>query len=39
MMLKSHGLLAAALALAGSPGAEAVLRFSCSQLVVERLDP
>ncbi|KAK3352727.1 hypothetical protein B0T25DRAFT_456912 [Lasiosphaeria hispida] len=33
-----HGFLAAALALA-APGIHALLRFQCSQLVVERLDP
>ncbi|KAL2270526.1 hypothetical protein VTJ83DRAFT_2710 [Remersonia thermophila] len=39
MKVQQHNLLAAALALAGMPGAEAVLRFSCSELVTERLDP
>ncbi|KXX76195.1 putative exoglucanase GH6D [Madurella mycetomatis] len=31
--------LAAALAFAAAPGADAILRFSCSELVTERLDP
>ncbi|KAK4155735.1 hypothetical protein C8A00DRAFT_41665 [Chaetomidium leptoderma] len=31
--------LAATLALAGAPSVDAVLRFSCSELVTERLDP
>jgi len=35
-----HSFLATAAALAlAVPGADALLRFSCSQLVVERLDP
>jgi hypothetical protein len=39
MKVEQRALLAAALALAGTPGAEAILRFSCSELVTERLDP
>lgn len=34
-----RSFLAAALAFAGAPGADAILRFSCSELVTERLDP
>ncbi|KAK4185361.1 hypothetical protein QBC35DRAFT_537807 [Podospora australis] len=37
--MHSRSLLAAALALAGAPSVDAVLRFSCSELVTERLDP
>ncbi|KAK3987470.1 hypothetical protein QBC44DRAFT_400110, partial [Cladorrhinum sp. PSN332] len=39
--IKMHysSLFASALALAAAPGANAVLRFSCSELVTERLDP
>ncbi|KAK3295368.1 uncharacterized protein B0H64DRAFT_145002 [Chaetomium fimeti] len=39
MKLQQRSVLAAALALAGAPSVDAVLRFSCSELVTERLDP
>ncbi|KAK3302649.1 uncharacterized protein B0T15DRAFT_562604 [Chaetomium strumarium] len=39
MKVQQHSLLAAALALAGAPRVDAVLRFSCSELITERLDP
>ncbi|KAL2181150.1 uncharacterized protein P884DRAFT_281448 [Thermothelomyces heterothallicus CBS 202.75] len=39
MKLQQRSVLAAALALAGAPSVNAVLRFSCSELVTERLDP
>jgi hypothetical protein len=39
MKLQQRSLFAAALALAGAPSVDAVLRFSCSELVTERLDP
>ncbi|KAL2147653.1 hypothetical protein VTI28DRAFT_8107 [Corynascus sepedonium] len=39
MKVQQRNLLAAALALAGAPSVDAVLRFSCSELVTERLDP
>lgn len=37
--MHSRNVLAAAVALAGAPSVHAVLRFSCSELVTERLDP
>ncbi|KAK7962004.1 uncharacterized protein PG986_002829 [Apiospora aurea] len=37
--MRFHGTQVAAGLLSALPGAQALLRFSCSQLVVERLDP
>ncbi len=39
MRLRQRSILAAALAFVGAPGVDAILRFSCSELVTERLDP
>jgi len=39
MKVQQSSFLAAALALAGAPSVDAILRFSCSELVTERLDP
>ena len=38
-MLPLKSLVAAALIVANAPFTNALLRFACSQLVVERLDP
>lgn len=37
--MNHRSFLLAALALGGAPSVNAVLRFSCSELVTERLDP